>query len=227
MGTHGVGLFQDDTAQDVRDEFLRLLRQGHTVEEASVMLLSRWTLEIDDVDDGPTFWLALAATQSEYGCLQPEIKDRAVAIIDDGAGLGRWSGEQRERRSAMLMKLRNKLLGAQPKARKPRQLKQFEPVPRHEAAAPDGRGKAVAFGVPGAAFMQVCIERLVDGSRGGGSVFVAVCAYDEVTLAWMPGPNLVITYPANAVVQQQDSEHFFRGETIPVFYQTSGRPSES
>jgi len=218
MGTYGATLFHDDTANDVRDEFLHLLRQGYSVEESSKALLAEWAMAIDDSDDGPVFWLALAATQFEYGCLQADVKQRAVAVIDEGSNLERWSGKMLERRREVLAQLRSMLLGPQPKARRPRKRKQVEAPPRHEMAAPDGLGKAVAFSMPGAAFMQVYVEREVGTSRGGGSVFLAYCAYDDVELAWTPGPTLCVTYPAGTVVQQQSNAHFFCGETIPVVY---------
>jgi hypothetical protein len=220
MGTYGANLFHDDTANDVRDEFLNLLRQGRSAEESSKVLLNQWSTSIDDTDDGPIFWLALAATQCEYGCLQAHVRRRAVAVIDDGSDLARWSGKLLERRREVLAELRKKLLGPQPKARRPRKLKKVEPPPSHEVASPDGRGKAVAFSIPGAAFMQVYVEREVGTSRGGGSVFVAYCALDDVELSWMPGPTLRITYPAGAVVQQQAGQHFYCGEVIPIVYQT-------
>jgi hypothetical protein len=72
--------------------------------------------------------------------------------------------------------------------------------------------------MPGAAFMQVCVDREVGESRGGGSVFVAYCAFDDVEMEWMPGPILRISYPADAVVQQQSSQHFYSGEVIPIVY---------
>lgn len=220
MGTYGAALFHDDIANDVRDDFLNLLRQGHSPDESSKALLSQWATSIDDSDDGPVFWLALAATQCEYGCLQADVKQRAVVVIDEGSGLGRWSGKFLERRREVLAELRAKLLGPQPKARRPRKLRKVEPPPRHEVASPDGLGKAVAFSLPDATFMQVYVEREVGASRGGGSVFVASCAFDDVELDWMSGPRLRITYPAGVVVQQQATEHFYCGEVIPIVYRT-------
>jgi hypothetical protein len=183
------------------------------------VLLTQWSTSIDDSDDGPIFWLALAATQSEYGCLQAEVREHAVAVIDESSDLVRWSGKLPDARREVLAALRTKLLGPQPKARRPRKIKETVPPPRHEVASPDGRGKAVAFSMPGAAYMQVYVEREVDKSRGGGSVFVAFCAFDDVELDWMAGSMLRITYTAAAVVQQQASQHFFCGEIIPIVYQ--------
>jgi hypothetical protein len=225
MGTYGVSIFQDDIAHDVKDDFLNLLRQGHSAEESSKALLDGWSATIEDCDDGPVFWLALGATQYEYGCLQANVREQALAVIDRGLDLGRWSGKLLERRQAVLGELRAKLLGPQPKARRPRKLKKIEPPPAHEVASPDGRSKAVAFSMPGADFMQVCLERQVGSAQGGGSVFVAFCAFDDVELAWLPGPALRITYPAGTVVQQQLDEHFFCGEIVSVVYRIKASPS--
>jgi hypothetical protein len=181
-------------------------------------MLTRWASALDDVDDGPVFWLALAATQWNYGQLQPAVGKRALEVIDTGADLGRWEGSHLDRRRKVLLELRAKLVSAQPKPKRPRKLKQVPPVPSHEATAPDGRGKAVAFSMPGADFMQIYLEREVEGARGGGSVFMAHCPFDQVDMVWQPGPKLTVAYPREAVVQQQKTEHFFCGEIIPIVY---------
>lgn len=220
MGTHGAALFHDDVAQDVREHFLHLLRHGHSADDATKAVVEQWSISTVDVDDGPIFWLALAATQWEYGQLQEAVKQSAMHVIDTGADLGRWSGSLLDRRQKVLDELREKLLSPQPRPRRPRKLKHIEPVPSHEAIAPDGRGKAVAFSLPGADFMQVYVERNVNGSRGGGSVFVACCRFDQVDLVWQPGPRLRVIYPRAAKVVQQSAVSFFCGETIPIDYQT-------
>lgn len=220
MGTYGTSIFDDDIASDVREDFLGLLRQGYTPEESSKALLADWSESVGDSDDEPTLWLALAATQFEYGCLQDNVRQHAVAVIDDGSDLGRWHGKELALRNKELAELKAKLIGPQLKFRRPRKVKPVEPPSSHEALAPDGRGKAVAFNLIGADFMQVYLEREVNTSRGGGSVFVASCSFDDVELDWLAGPMLRITYPADANVQQKSEHHFFCGELIPVVYQT-------
>jgi hypothetical protein len=221
MGSYGTALFQDDVAIDVREDFLDKLRQGHSAGESSAFIQSESTALISDSDDGPIFWLALAATQCEYGCLQDDVRRRALAVIDGGLDLSRWKGQLRERRTRALALLRQKLLGPQPKFRRPRRLKIAAPPPRQEALAPDGRGKAVASSLPQTEFMQVYLERQVGESHGGGSVFVAFCAFDDVQLDWQPGPSLCITYPYGTRVEQKADQYFFCGEVIPIIYRAS------
>jgi hypothetical protein len=220
MGTTGAALFSDDVASDVKRDFLDLLRRGVEPAAAVDVLKKDWADAIADKDDGPTFWLALAATQWAYGCLGEEVKRKAIEVIDGGNDLARWSGAALERRRKVLAALRAELLSPQPKPRTPRRLKPVDPPPKHEVAALDGRGKAVAFKLPGAPFMQVYLERLVGTSRGGGSIFVAECDYDEVDLAWMEGGALQVTYPDRAKVQQRSDSHFYCGEVIPIVYRT-------
>jgi hypothetical protein len=220
MGVSGVAIFSDDTASDVQHEFLDLLRRGLQAEDASNILIRDWSATIEDADDGPVFWLALAATQWKYGCLSEDVKQRAIGIVDSGTNLARWSGKLLEKRRSVLAELKAELLRPQPKPTRPRKQKQVEPPPSHEVPAPDGRGKARAFRMVGAPFMQVYVEREVNGSRGGGGVFTAYCAFDEVDLEWLPGPVLLITYPQGIKVEKQASKNFFCGEVIPIVYQT-------
>jgi hypothetical protein len=222
MGTSGTAIFSDDTASDVRRDFVDLLRRGWAAEEALKVLLRDWSDFLEDSDDGPVFWLALASTQWDYGCLTEDVKQRAIAVVEGGANLPRWSEKQLDKRRAVLAELKDKLLSAQPKPRRPRKLKHIEPPPRYEVKAPDGLGKAVAFSMPGAIFMQIYIEREVGGSRGGGGVFLASCAFDDVDLEWLPGPVLLVTYPRGITVQMQCSQNFYFGEVIPIVYQVKG-----
>lgn len=220
MGTTGAALFSDDVASDVKRDFLNLLRRGVEPASAVDILKRDWADAIADTDDGPTFWLALAATQWACGCLGDEVKRKAIEAIDHGNDLARWSGGALERRRKVLAALRAELLSPQAKPRRPRRLKPVDPPPKHEVAALDGRGKAVAFSLPGAPFMQVYLERLVGTSLGGRSIFAAECAYDEVDLTWMEGGALQVTYPECAKVQQRSDSHFYCGEVIPIIYRT-------
>ena len=112
------------------------------------------------------------------------------------------------------------MLSPQPEPKRPRKTKAVAPLPKLEVEAPDGRGKAVAFSMPAASFMQVYLERLVGTSRGGGSIFVAECGYDEVDLEWLYGGSLQVTYRKGTKVQLRSDSHFYCGEVTPIVYRT-------
>ena len=127
MGAWGAGLFQDDTACDVRDGFRDLIAEGHGPEAATAELERQWGAPRMDPDHEPVFWLALAAAQFRSGRLLPHVRDRALAIIDAGEDSDRFlTAASRSAREAALARVREQLLGPQ---RKPDRIRM---EPRHE-----------------------------------------------------------------------------------------------
>src|SRR5262245_65998029 len=90
MGASGTGIFCDDVACDVRAQFRGSLADDKTAAEARRSVLRDWRPALEDEDDGPVIWLALAATQCRYGCLEKQVRAKALAIIDSGKDLERW-----------------------------------------------------------------------------------------------------------------------------------------
>jgi hypothetical protein len=127
MGAWGPGLFSDDVACDVRDQYRELLEDQVPDDEAEHQVLDAWSASLDDDDDGPVVWLAVAATQSKLGRLSDRVKGEALRVIDDGSDMARWADADRTDRAARakaLAKLRDQLTGPQPapkKLRKPKQ----------------------------------------------------------------------------------------------------------
>jgi hypothetical protein len=114
VGTWGVGIFSDDTASDIREEWGDLLGKGLEANAATEQLLDEWEPSVNDPDDGPVLWLALAAAQVSTGRLTDRVRREALSVIDGGADLRRWEGSpDLKRREAVLQKLRGKILGPQ------------------------------------------------------------------------------------------------------------------
>lgn len=70
-----------------------------------------------DADEEHVLWLALAAAQSQVGRLDPDVKRRALEVIDGQRGLKLWEEagpKELAKRKAALMKLRERLTGPQP-----------------------------------------------------------------------------------------------------------------
>ncbi|NLJ54361.1 MAG: hypothetical protein GX344_09540 [Intrasporangiaceae bacterium] len=104
MGAWGVGIFSNDDAADLREDFRDLIAEGHSPDEATRRLTEAYG--IGTGDEANDFWLALAATQHRTGHVGTDIIDRALAIIDDLSELERWPKADRRRRAATLAKLR-------------------------------------------------------------------------------------------------------------------------
>jgi hypothetical protein len=223
MGSSGVGIFHDDVAADVRCAYLELLAGGENEAAAFRTMLSEWKDSISDSDDGPVFWLALAATQWEYGCLHPRVKKEALKVIDNGIGIDRWADAGLAKgRKAVLAKLKWKLLTLPPKRKKPKR-RAVPVVPSNSMTAPDGNAEARVFQLnPKEPFSQVCITMKVKRQEGGGSVFVAHCNLTEIKLQWLDAETLQITYPKWVEVEKQEATSFFYGRTITVKYRRVG-----
>lgn len=113
MGTWGPGIFSDDVALDVRGVWREALMDGLDDAAATKRVLDELGELFEDEDDAIISWLALAAAQHQTGRLQAKVRERALAIIDDGADLERWRegsaalGRKRERAlTALAAKLR-------------------------------------------------------------------------------------------------------------------------
>jgi hypothetical protein len=120
MGTWGTALFSDDTASDVREDFKRHVGDGLTAEAATALMVKEWGSALDDPDDGPPFWLALAATQWSLGRLVPEVMNQALRILDNGVDLRRWDNDKKlqAKRLLVLERLREQLVSTQPPQKK-------------------------------------------------------------------------------------------------------------
>src|SRR5260370_28264543 len=116
MGAWGTAIFSVATASDVRDDYRAHVGDGLSGPEATDRLLNEWHSTLPDPDEGPVFWLALAATQWKCGRLEPRVKEKALEIIAGGLGLQRWAENPKllPKRNAVLAKLEEQLRSPQP-----------------------------------------------------------------------------------------------------------------
>ena len=119
MGVWGTGLFSDDLACDVRDHYHELLEDGVEDGEATRQTVEAFREYLEE--SSGVALLAFAVTQSKLGRLDPDIRDRALAVLDRGADLEMWERDNPKllsRRRAMLEKARAQLTGQQPRRRR-------------------------------------------------------------------------------------------------------------
>lgn len=111
----GAGLYDDDTGADVRARYRELVADGWTGEDATNSLLAEWGEMLDDPDDAPAFWLALADTQTMVGRLEHRVRSKAMSLIESGEDLARFAHDRRlfARRRNVLAKLAERITGPQ------------------------------------------------------------------------------------------------------------------
>jgi len=121
MGTWGTAIFSDDLACDIRDDYIKEIIRGKTSEEATQTIKSNHFPIVNNAEEQPVFWIALALTQWKKGRLLAEVKDEAILAIDSGADLLRWESEPgkiQEKRKNELEKAKQILLSPMPPAKK-------------------------------------------------------------------------------------------------------------
>lgn len=115
MGTWGTAIFSDDLASDIRATYRELLEDQVPDGDATRTVIESY--RDLDADEEHLLWLALAAAQTQVGRLDDEVKTRALEVIDEGRGLELWAEagpKQLAKRKAVLIKLREQLVGPQP-----------------------------------------------------------------------------------------------------------------
>ena len=201
MGAWGTAIFSDDTACDVRDEYRDYIGDGHTGIEATDKLISKWSDSIRDKDEGPVFWLALAATQWKCGRLEARVLQRALEVIDRGEDLARWDNDKKSRgkRGAVLEKLRRQLISPQPAEKQI--AKRFRDTNEWEV------GDLVAYRLSSGRLVVMCVnEHHID--RGGTS---PVCELVDWIGEELPAMTLLRTLPIRESVTQPRIQQFMLG----------------
>lgn len=121
MGTWNYGIFDNDVAQDIKEEYIGLLKRGMNSTEATKMVIFRNQDIIDDVDEAPVFWLVLADVQWEYGILENAVKNTALNYLNSADFLEQWkcvNSKIATKRKEALLSLKEKLLSANPSPKK-------------------------------------------------------------------------------------------------------------
>ncbi len=121
MGAWGTSLYANDSASDIRGDYVDNLKRGKTNEEATKELIDANHDIMDDSEEAPLFWFALADTQWNYGRLLPEVKEKALFYLSQDQELERWKESGQKRLNAWkktLERLKDKLNSPQPPVKK-------------------------------------------------------------------------------------------------------------
>jgi hypothetical protein len=112
MGTWGTGVLDDDLARDVYDRYTDAEAAGQTAAAIVKALRAEFVSAVDDADEGPVFWLAIAQAQWDGAGIEKDIHARVDKIIARGLGLERWreaGARELARRQAALAKFAAKI----------------------------------------------------------------------------------------------------------------------
>lgn len=80
MGCWGDKLYQNDMAQDLKDEYRTYLKLGYSDLEVEDMMIDSFEEYIDDGYD-KEFWLVLADQEYKLGRLSKKVKKKALSYL--------------------------------------------------------------------------------------------------------------------------------------------------
>ncbi|WP_028987915.1 DUF4259 domain-containing protein [Thermicanus aegyptius] len=95
MGAWGYGIFDNDDVLDIRDLFRQLVREGLPMKEVTKRCVEDYPDPMNDV----AVVLALAALQMEQKQLQPEIKRRALQMIEEKKDIATWNDPEKRKQA--------------------------------------------------------------------------------------------------------------------------------
>lgn len=113
--TSCCGILDEDVAVDVEAAFMELLDGGCKGKKATKEVLEEFSEELEDEEDRNVVYLALAELQLRENCLQEDIREKALEIIESGADLERWEEAEEkdyESRKAALEELKERLINS-------------------------------------------------------------------------------------------------------------------
>jgi hypothetical protein len=174
VGAWGFNILQDDTPADVYGDYVESVNAGLTHAEILKRLTQQYREVLQDKDEAPLFWLAVARAQWDYGALEAGVLARIEGIVARGGDWSRWAEagpKSVQRRRRALDQFLAKLRMPNPKPRRPRKGILRSPVFR--------AGDCIAI-------------RLSDGEYG--AAIVTACPPEESR----PGAD---TYGINVVAQ--------------------------
>lgn len=106
MGYWSAEIFDDDGACDIIDEYSILLRYGLSVQEAYTKIQEYFYEDYKGTSYEDVYWFSVALFQWENGILMEEVKQNALACINDFRYMERW-----EKAGQKMFEERKKVIG--------------------------------------------------------------------------------------------------------------------
>ena len=124
MGYWDSTLYGNDTTEDIRDEYRKLLEDQKTDEEAYRGILDQFG-DMIGTDEEPFLWYALADSMWKHGRLTEEVRKRALDWIGRDGGIQFWEEYPDEAKGwkRTLQRLQKKITSPMPKRRNVRKPK--------------------------------------------------------------------------------------------------------
>lgn len=121
MGAWSAEIFDDDGAEEIKEEYKILLGYGMFPEEAYQKIEDYFYPDYKGEYDEEVYWLSISFFQWQNGILLEEVKQQALRCIDDEKYLERWKDSEEQiyqRRRKVLKDLESKLINEKKERKK-------------------------------------------------------------------------------------------------------------
>lgn len=123
MGTWGTAISSNDSYKDVYSEFMDLYNDGLEVQEITEIIIKRNSEIINDPEDGPNFWFAMAMAQWQCKGLDNNIFNKVKQIVENDEDIKIWhelgaSRKDIDKRRGVLKAFIEKISTENPKAKR-------------------------------------------------------------------------------------------------------------
>ena len=124
MGKWGNGIFDNDLSLDVKDNYIEMLYDGKSDEEAQRYVVESLGKDFQDFEEMSNFWMSLASIEWEYGRLDNDAKMFALRCIEKELYLMQTNSDFGERYQQVIA-LKTNLCSVQPPKKKLMKRKRF------------------------------------------------------------------------------------------------------
>lgn len=131
MGFWGYSLYANDTTCDVRDSYLYFLRERLSDDDILVQIMNRYQEYLNDANEAPLVWYALAESMWRHGRLNQSVKKEALNWIEQRGGIDLFRETSNHGKSweKTLDKLKDKLLSEMPPPKRVKKQQEFNHNP--------------------------------------------------------------------------------------------------
>lgn len=90
MGTWGAGIEQDDLILDIVSDFNDILKRNQDIDDATKTIFNQYIDCLEDEEETPLIWIAVAKCQWDYGKLEKYVLDKVISDFSNRNGFSRW-----------------------------------------------------------------------------------------------------------------------------------------
>jgi hypothetical protein len=225
MGAWNTKINDNDTFQDIYQNFFDAYNQGEEPADISKQIQDDYAEMFEDSDDRNNSLYGLALAQWETKSLDQMIYKQVKEIIESGNDLEIWTrlgADEKtiKQRKVVLDKFLTRISTDKEKAkRRVRPKFEFEMINLVEAIAPDNL-KTFSVNEEYTNKNYIHTSGLMNWKQGGGSILYFTGQGKKISAKWLDNNTLEVTHDKDIVFTMQKDSSYFFGDDVKVVYKS-------